>query len=463
MNRSGHGGRGPARGAPRGRSEGSRSLGPSKGAKPSQGSKPSHGPGKPSRGPGKPSHGPGKASHGPGKASHGPGKASRSPDHGPRGPHGGEREPRQGPPHHGAGPRPTTPEGAHTSPRLPVVRGVPREGTWLWTCREDATGDLLEELRLSLDASRVRLVEPGLLESRGAPTFEDSALDVTFARQGVPVVARSDPGDTQGLFASLVERLRSAPGFVLHVWAPDTDAGNRRMPGCAALEEALLSRLALEEPALAARRVSGETRVIGDATLVNVVSLAGGGHVLGAQPLRDAVSSFPGGRARMRVDADRPSRAARKVEEALAWLGVAPGPGEVCVDLGAAPGGWSWALLERRARVIAVDPAELRPDVARHRGLRHEKKSAFGFEPDEPVDWLFCDMAWRPLEAAQLLAKWGRRRWARLVVANLKLPMKQKAKIVEELRAIVHGGGFSRVRTRQLYHDRDEITLTAIR
>jgi 23S rRNA (cytidine2498-2'-O)-methyltransferase len=165
----------------------------------------------------------------------------------------------------------------------------------------------------------------------------------------------------------------------------------------------------------------------------------------------------------MRVDADRPSRAARKVEEALAWLGVAPGPGEVCVDLGAAPGGWSWALLERRARVIAVDPAELRPDVARHRGLRHEKKSAFGFEPDEPVDWLFCDMAWRPLEAAQLLAKWGRRRWARLVVANLKLPMKQKAKIVEELRAIVHGGGFSRVRTRQLYHDRDEITLTAIR
>jgi 23S rRNA (cytidine2498-2'-O)-methyltransferase len=348
---------------------------------------------------------------------------------------------------------------------VPISRGKPREGTWLWTCREDATDDLLDELRHALpaEATRVRRLEAGLVESRGAPTFDDGTIDVTFARQGAPVRASHAADDTDGLFAGFFEQVRASSSFVLHVWAPDTDVGNRRMPACAALEERLLARLLEEQPSLAARRVSGEARVIGDATLVSIVSLAGGGHVLGVQPLRDAVSTFPGGRARMRVDADRPSRAARKVEEALAWLGVAPGSGEVCVDLGAAPGGWSWALLERRARVIAVDPAELRPDVARHRGLTHEKKSAFGYEPEEPVDWLFCDMAWRPLEAAQLLAKWGRRRWARIVVANLKLPMKQKAKIVDELRAIVHGGGFSRVRTRQLYHDRDEITLTAIR
>ncbi|MFO0710922.1 MAG: 23S rRNA (cytidine(2498)-2'-O)-methyltransferase RlmM [Sandaracinus sp.] len=347
---------------------------------------------------------------------------------------------------------------------MPIPRGTPREGTWLWTSREDATEDLVEELRLALGAEgRVRVIEPGLVESRGAPTFDDGTIDVTFARQGVLVRESVGPDEGERLLAAFVAHVRASSGFVLHVWAPDTDAGNRRMPLCAALEARLAEQLAAIDPTLAARRVSGETRVIGDATLISIVSLASGGHALGAQPLREAVSPFPGGRARMRVDSDRPSRAARKVEEALAWLGVSPGAGEVCVDLGAAPGGWSWALLERRARVIAVDPAELRPDVARHRGMRHEKKSAFGYEPDEPVDWLFCDMAWRPLEAAQLLAKWGRRRWTRLVVANLKLPMKQKAKIVEELRAIVHGGGFSRVRTRQLYHDRDEITLTAIR
>ena len=87
-------------------------------------------------------------------------------------------------------------------------------------------------------------------------------------------------------------------------------------------------------------------------------------------------------------------------------------------------------LAERRARVIAVDPAKLRPDILAKKGVRHVQESAFTFAPDEPIDWLFCDMAWRPLEVAALLAKWGRRRWARMLVANIKLPMTKKAEIL---------------------------------
>ena len=362
------------------------------------------------------------------------------------------------PPRPGA--RPATPEGAHTSPSVPIPRGTPRRGAWLWTCREDATSDLVDELESALGRdAKVRVIEPGLVESRGAPTFVDGTIDVTFARQGLPLTSSVPSEDAAAIASAVNELALASPSFTLQVWAPDTDAGNRRMPACAALEARVLESLG----PIASRHVGSDARAAGDGTLVSVVSRGDGSFAIGALPMRESVSPFPGGRARMRIEKDSPSRASRKVEEALAWLGIAPGPGEVCVDLGAAPGGWSWALLERRARVIAVDPAELRPDVARHRGMRHEKKSAFTFEPDEPVDWLFCDMAWRPLEAAQLLAKWGRRRWARICVANLKLPMKQKHKIVDELRAIVHGGGWSRVRTRQLYHDRDEITLIAIR
>jgi len=138
-------------------------------------------------------------------------------------------------------------------------------------------------------------------------------------------------------------------------------------------------------------------------------------------------------------------------------------PGMLIVDLGAAPGGWSWVLLEKRARVIAVDPAMLRPDLYERRGLRHVKESAFTFEPEETVDWLFCDMAWRPLEAAALLAKWARRHWARMLVANLKLPMKRKAEMAIRLREVLADGGWTRIRMRQLYHDRDEITVVAAR
>jgi 23S rRNA (cytidine2498-2'-O)-methyltransferase len=79
-----------------------------------------------------------------------------------------------------------------------------------------------------------------------------------------------------------------------------------------------------------------------------------------------------------------------------------------------------------------------------------------------PVDWLFCDMAWRPLEVAALLAKWGRRRWARMLVANVKLPMTRKAEIVARVRDIlVQEGNWKNVHIKQLYHDREEVTITA--
>ena len=175
-----------------------------------------------------------------------------------------------------------------------------------------------------------------------------------------------------------------------------------------------------------------------------------------------ALSLARGGRTRVRVTGNFPSRAARKLEEALAWLGVEPGAGELCVDLGAAPGGWTYVLAERRARVIAVDPAKLRPEILAKKGVRHVPESAFTFAPDGEVDWLFCDMAWRPLEAAALLAKWGRKRWARMLVANIKLPMTKKVEIIARVRQVLEQeGNWKNVRVKQLYHDRDEITLSA--
>ena len=95
--------------------------------------------------------------------------------------------------------------------------------------------------------------------------------------------------------------------------------------------------------------------------------------------------------------------------------------------------------------------------------LSHVQDSAFRYEPDEPADWLFCDMAWRPLEVAQLLGKWARNEWAIRVVANLKLPMKDKWPTLDRVRDTLVEGGWRNVKMRQLYHDRDEVTVTASR
>jgi 23S rRNA (cytidine2498-2'-O)-methyltransferase len=118
-------------------------------------------------------------------------------------------------------------------------------------------------------------------------------------------------------------------------------------------------------------------------------------------------------------------------------------------------------LLERRARVIAIDPGKLDPDLMSRKGLTYIGGNAFDFVPDEPVDWLFCDMVFRPVEVARLLARWAREHLATMLVANFKLPMKRKAETVLEIRAMLESGGWKGIRSRQLYHDRDEITVTA--
>mgnify|MGYP003338278511 CR=1 FL=1 len=59
-----------------------------------------------------------------------------------------------------------------------------------------------------------------------------------------------------------------------------------------------------------------------------------------------------------------PNRAYLKLWELFTLLGTRPKPGELCIDLGASPGGWSWVLHETGASVLAVDKAPLAPAVA---------------------------------------------------------------------------------------------------
>jgi 23S rRNA (cytidine2498-2'-O)-methyltransferase len=86
-----------------------------------------------------------------------------------------------------------------------------------------------------------------------------------------------------------------------------------------------------------------------------------------------------------------PSRAYLKLWEALTLLGTGPQPGDTCLDLGASPGGWSWALQRMGAKVISVDRAPLAPEIARLPGIEHRSESAFSLDPRSlrPVDWLF--------------------------------------------------------------------------
>ncbi len=345
---------------------------------------------------------------------------------------------------------------AHTA--LPEVKpgpvGPPRPGEWLFTTRPGAERDLLEELAYTDDKSAPRPVAASLVAAarrKGEPAF---------ARQGFPVSFVVEPAGLGGAFTAALAATGKPQPWALDVWVPDSDEGNL----LAARAQALADGVTVHGAWGDARVPDGRAALADNGLYAQACLLPPGDRLaVGVVPARDAPSLAPGGRLRIHVPEAAPSRAAMKLAEAFHWLDRAPDPGDLCVDLGAAPGGWSYVLLERRARVVAVDPAFMARSLQKKRGLTHVRADAFTFEPDEPVDWLFSDMAWRPLESAALLAKWARRGWARLVIANIKLPMKKKAEMLVRVREILEDGGWRNLRVRQLYHDREEVTIAAVR
>jgi 23S rRNA (cytidine2498-2'-O)-methyltransferase len=120
-------------------------------------------------------------------------------------------------------------------------------------------------------------------------------------------------------------------------------------------------------------------------------------------------SAFPNGVVRFVEDrAAPPSRAYLKLWEALTVIGERPGPDDLCLDLGASPGGWSWVLHGTGARVVSVDKAPLDPRIAALPRLEYRQLSAFALDPATlgPVDWLFSDVVCYPARLYRLVETW---------------------------------------------------------
>ena len=167
-------------------------------------------------------------------------------------------------------------------------------------------------------------------------------------------------------------------------------------------------------------------------------------------------SPFVGGVCRFVEDREGPpSRAYLKLWEACTRLGVMPEPGQDCLDLGAAPGGWSWALAQLGARVVAVDKAELAPSVAAHELVTHRRESAFGIDPrqEPPVDWLCSDIIAYPARLLALVRRWIEAGRAARILCTVKFQGETDHEVAEQFAAIP---GASLM---HLSHNRHELTF----
>lgn len=183
----------------------------------------------------------------------------------------------------------------------------------------------------------------------------------------------------------------------------------------------------------------------------------------GFDRLYATTEAWSGGQCRMADDPKAPSRSYLKTEEAFAIMGREPVAGQKVVDLGAAPGGWSYSAAKRGAMVLAIDNGPMKGGAKNHPLIQHVRNDAFKFmpQPDECFDWLLCDLVEEPYRVLRLVERWLKGGRCRNFVVNLKFGRANALSLLND--ALAPKGRLhpycATLQIRHLFHDRDEFTL----
>jgi 23S rRNA (cytidine2498-2'-O)-methyltransferase len=217
-----------------------------------------------------------------------------------------------------------------------------------------------------------------------------------------------------------------------------------------------------EKPLLAALTKAG--RLQDDPTLprLQLTFRTGTDAFIGIAEPRNA-AFWPMGIPRLKFPRAAPSRSTLKLEEA--WHQFIPrnqwderlASGMHAVDLGAAPGGWTWQLVNREMLVTAVDNGPMAPALMDTGLIEHLQVDGYAYRPRQGVDWMVCDIVEKPARTAALMESWIGEKWCREAVVNLKLPMKQRygevRRILDRLKAYFEAKSMPvSISCKQLYH-----------
>ncbi|MGS2722246.1 23S rRNA (cytidine(2498)-2'-O)-methyltransferase RlmM [Porticoccus sp. GXU_MW_L64] len=282
--------------------------------------------------------------------------------------------------------------------------------------------------------------------------------ELVFARQwfaALPLMADLPPTDR---VSALLEQARALGTFDdVSVEHPDTNGGKE------------MSRLCrkISHPLRAALKKDGLLKTPSRQQL-HVLFLDGSRAFVGVSKQGNR-SPWAMGVPRLKMPREAPSRATLKLDEAILWFLQGDRQqqlmkaGTLAVDLGAAPGGWTWQLVRRGLYVDAVDNGPMDKALMDSGMVAHVRGDAYTYQPKGNVSWLVCDIADKPARTANMVARWVNKGWCRRAIFNLKLPMKQRYNAVQECREIIESGlaaaGLTaELRFKQLYHDREEVT-----
>lgn len=168
-----------------------------------------------------------------------------------------------------------------------------------------------------------------------------------------------------------------------------------------------------------------------------------------------------------------PSRAYRKLWEALVVacsyseqrtpkafaLSRLLKAGDVCIDAGACPGGWTWVLAKLGAKVTAIDRSPLEPRVAAMPGVTFLKHNVFTLKPKDfgLIDWLFSDVICYPKALYEWINLWVESGQVRNFICTIKMQGEEWDKETTEKFAQIPGS-----KVLHLCHNKHELTWIKI-
>lgn len=307
---------------------------------------------------------------------------------------------------------------------------------------------LVEELRRMWPESRPMCDASGLVRC-DFPLWQrqEDARQIVFTRQLLPNAMEQEIPSINGwssqLLAAALEQLPPEKPWRLHL-APRYGEGRAGVNRCGLIRDAILARLKQKRRSLLRVLEESEAPFTAETSLLQLLLTAPNRGFVSAAPapmpfaLRAVVSPALQGDIPWAVDKAAPSRAFAKLLEAEQRLGRAIQRGDICVDLGASPGSWSYVALNRGAHVIAVDRSPLREDLMRNARLEFVRGDAFKFSPPGAADWLLCDVIAEPHRSIALVTEWAREKRCRHFVVTIKFKGGEDYGLLEGLKAALN-------------------------
>ena len=268
-------------------------------------------------------------------------------------------------------------------------------------CQVGAEATLKKEIAREHPSLKFAYSKPGFLTFKQAesPIPQDFDLHSVFARSfGVSVggVKSSEFSKLSEIAQDLLKAGKKSK-LRLHVWERDLHPPGEEPKGfqSGAWARKWEKNIRKQMPGLFEDFPQAKTDdLVMDVILLDEDLAWVGSHIHSATH-----SPWPGGRPLLSVPKEAPSRAYLKLEEAILWSGTHLRSGDTAVEIGSAPGGASYALLERGLHVVGIDPAKMDPLLLKHPHFQHfQTPVANILREDLPdsVEWLLLDMNVEP-------------------------------------------------------------------